>query len=308
MTEARGFRRGRWQGLLLLAGIFLFVMTSPQVMEAVRRALWLCADTVIPSLFPFMVLSDLLVASLAPSDKRRGPALLGIPPVGWGAFALGALCGFPIGVKYLCDLYRTGRLQRGAALRLLPFVNNSGPAFVIAGIGLSLFSSLSFGLLLYAVQLLSALLCGILFFALSQKAEAGISPPQKGGAVDGGLLPAIRRSATAMLGVCAAVVFFSAVAEVVGMYLPAFFTAVVHSLLEVGGASRAAADMLGTAPLLARALAVLALCFGGFSVHLQAQVFLAETDLPFSRYLAGKAVQAALALLLFFLLSPLAIA
>ena len=105
----------------------LLVLCRPNdTAEAVRTALSLCAKTVIPSLFPFMVISE-LIASLGIARwagkifSKPFHALFGINGSGASALILGILCGFPIGAKCAVSLYGSGQLSKEQTERLLCF-------------------------------------------------------------------------------------------------------------------------------------------------------------------------------------------
>ena len=83
-------------------GVCCVILTvfSDTASAAVSRALSVCAERLLPSLFPYMVVSSLLVSSgAADAISRRLPAarLFGLPGEASSAVILGLLCGFPLG-------------------------------------------------------------------------------------------------------------------------------------------------------------------------------------------------------------------
>lgn len=87
----------------------------------------------IPSLFPFMVLLNLLI-STGISYWFMKPFSVFLKPfrnTEDACFVLffGFLCGFPLGAKCVVDLYRRGRLSKANSEYLLSFTNNIGPAY-----------------------------------------------------------------------------------------------------------------------------------------------------------------------------------
>lgn len=116
---------------------FLFLLARPQ--DAVASAsygltLWL--DTLVPTLFPMMILSNLLIQTnlvlyLTAPFRTLFRKTLGLSP--YGAYALlgGFLCGFPMGAKILADLYEKERISQREAQYLVTFCNNVSPAFLL---------------------------------------------------------------------------------------------------------------------------------------------------------------------------------
>jgi nucleoside recognition membrane protein YjiH len=94
--------------------LFLLLRQSDTVISYMNRGLLLCVRTVIPSLFPFMVLSEWMVATgcgcllgrLCEKPMRR---LFGISGAGACALVMGLICGFPIGTKTAVSLCRNKR-------------------------------------------------------------------------------------------------------------------------------------------------------------------------------------------------------
>lgn len=88
----------------------------------------------IPTLFPFMVLSGMMLR-LGISDRFAGL----FRPLLYPFFRLkrsclyciviGFLCGFPMGARIAADMYQMQRLTRKEASFLLAFCNNIGPVF-----------------------------------------------------------------------------------------------------------------------------------------------------------------------------------
>ena len=154
--------------ILSAAGLALVVCGAGTSMEAAKSALVLCAQTVIPSLFPFFVISSFMVntgfvscaGKIAAPISRR---LFKVSGSGAVVFVMGILCGYPTGAKMVSELYENKEISRNEAMRLLPFCNNSGPLFVIGAVGAGMLGSTRLGVTLYAVHVVSAVLTGIFF-------------------------------------------------------------------------------------------------------------------------------------------------
>ena len=107
---------------------------------AAREGVALCLQTVLPSLFPFFVLSSLLVQSDVPRLLSRAMAgvmypLFGVSGAGASALILGLLGGYPVGARTVAELYGRGEIAREDAEQLLAFCNNSGPGFFLGVCG-----------------------------------------------------------------------------------------------------------------------------------------------------------------------------
>ncbi|MBE6547151.1 MAG: hypothetical protein E7668_06935 [Ruminococcaceae bacterium] len=305
-----------------LMSTFLFALLLRNAEFAIGHmsdGLRLCVRTVIPSLFPFMVLSELLVATgaaeligkMIPHPIRR---LFGIGRDGCCAVLLGLLCGSPIGAKSAVSLYRAGRIDRAELTHLLTFSNTPSSAFLISAVGVSLFGDRTFGTRLYLITLLSALLTGILGARLRGKASPSEMLPkpsqnktkhatEKETSVIRLFTGAITSSALSILYVCAFVVFFSAFVGTIESMLQAFslppsVTALCYGLFELtGGVARAASCTPPAAEYLCAFLAG----WSGLSVHCQIMSLCADSGVSFRPYLLAKLAQGLLNIPLLFL-------
>ena len=202
----------------VLSGALLLLVQSSAAAESVRSALKLCAHVLIPSLFPYMVVSSLIVSFGCTDSLGRLFAplcrALRLPPDSAGAILLGALCGFPVGAKTACELYGDGRLSRTQTERLIAVSNNTGPAFVIEVVGAHFWGSRGFGLTVYAAQIVSALLIGGVYARVRKDTEVereGGTPACRRVPKDvlSRIAEAVSAAATSVLTVCGFVVFFA---------------------------------------------------------------------------------------------------
>lgn len=121
----------------ILCTTFLFLLLHPQkAVDAASYGLTLWYGTLVPTLFPVMILSNLLIqtnlaALLTLPVQKPLYRILGISPHGTYAILCGFLCGFPMGAKVLSDLYLQKLISKDEAAYLAVFCNNVSPAFVI---------------------------------------------------------------------------------------------------------------------------------------------------------------------------------
>ena len=307
---------------LAAAGALLFaaaLLLYPQACaQSARQGLLLCGNALIPSLFPFFILSDLLV-SLGLCEKAGralGPVmrpLFHLSGSGAAVFALGLVGGYPAGAQAAAALCRAGRVSRQEAARLARFCNNAGPAFIFGVLGAGVFGRPALGLLLFAAHAAGAMLTGVLLRPKTAPpvgqadADGAMAAPGPGEA----LIGAVRRAGAAVLQVCMFVVFFSVLTGVLQALplppLPDALRPLFVGALELSGGA-AALKTAGLPLPLALAEASFLLGFGGCSVQLQTRALLAEYRIPVRGLLTAKLLHgllsAALAWLCAFFLFP----
>ncbi len=293
-------------GLLSFITLF-FVMKFPDVaIEYMQRGLGLCVSVVIPSLFPFMVVSELIVLSGVSSyfAKPLGAVsrrLFGIRGEGATAFFLGTLCGFPIGTRAAVSLYKRGEISFDELTRLVCFSNNPSSAFVISAVGVTLFGCRKFGVVLYFITVLSSIIIGVgqNIFCRRDKNTESLTDQAKEKSENGGrgmafFSRAVNGAALSMLSVCAFVVFFSTFTGTLGevvsyLGLDDSFSALLFSFFELtsGAAFAACVRPLGVALI----ITAFAVGWSGLSVHFQVISICDGLGIPLGRYFLSKLLQ-----------------
>ena len=123
---------------LLTIFVFILMLLFPkQVFAGASDGLLLWFNSVLPTLLPFMILSNLLLRTHAIDWIVRitGPVSRRVLETSdYGSFAAvtGFLCGYPMGSKVTADLLRDGKISLSEAQYLLSFCNNASPVFIIS--------------------------------------------------------------------------------------------------------------------------------------------------------------------------------
>lgn len=316
-------------GCTLLAALVGLMAWPQEVIGAGKDGLALCGNVILPSLFPFFVVSSLIVGlGLAEYPGRLVEKLMQplfrVNGRCASALVLGLIGGYPVGARTAAELYKRGQCSRSEAERLLGFCNNSGPAFLLGVVGTGIFGSAQIGLLLMVIHMISALLVGLIFRFYSPNSETGHASPTP--------LPtaaqihpaavftqAVRDSCISVINVCGFILLFGVILRLLTLSgilgalsrgLASLFSPLglsypwakrlLGGFLELsnGVAALPAGDRAGGIPM-----AAFLLGWGGLSVQCQTMSVLKDTGLSLKPCLLGKllhglisAVLAALAL------------
>lgn len=197
--------------------LFLLLLLAPQVgLDGAHTGLLLCGEVIVPSLFPFLVLSVFVIdTGLAQRFgrllERPVRKLFRLPGSAAAALALGLIGGYPVGAKACAELCSKGALSRKEANRLLAFCINSSPAFIIGAVGAGLLGSAAAGILLYIAHLLASLIIGLASRYFGARApETSASRSIRGESVPSALVGSVTSSAVSIINICAFVITFSA--------------------------------------------------------------------------------------------------
>ncbi len=268
----------------------MLLIDAAAVTEAVRAAVAMCLDVMIPSLFAFTVLSVYLQNSglsqiaLKPLTKPLSK-LLRLPQELCAVFVLGNIGGYPVGARLLRSLSEQGRLSQRDAGRLLCCCYGAGPSFVISVVGMRAFGSAAAGAVLYGACFLSSLVMAVVICRSGER--IALKPRESEYDLRAEcFIGSVMAAAKVMLTVCAMIIIFAAAMAIVGAGTEG--NAVFSALLEISrlGALPPSGDY-------AMPLCAALLSFGGVCVVLQV-VAIGSGKLPLKGFVLSRIPAAAM--------------
>ena len=154
--------------LLFLLFTCCLLLFSNSNLPAVKNGLSLFANSIVPSLLPFFIATQMLmhtniVSQLGNLLNPIMKPLFNVRGEGAFAFIMGIISGYPVGAKIAVNLRKNNICSKEECERLLSFTNNSGPLFIIGTIGITMFCNTMIGILLFVSHLLSSICVGIVF-------------------------------------------------------------------------------------------------------------------------------------------------
>ena len=293
----------------MIPALLLYMLLFPKKVLADSLAgldLWF--HTVLPSLLPCMILSNVLIGANVVSQLMRPFSgffrhVLGLSPEGGYAWLLGLFCGFPMGARLTGDMYRQHRISREEAVYLLTFANQSSPMFLSTYIVLHGLGDSTLTLPVFVIFYASAFLTSLVFRIRSRRFGLPPSKPKKevpeqtsyGNLLDTSIMNGFE-IITRLGGY---IILFSILAGIV-LQLPAPLRTAAPFLSGLTEITTGIHTISGTTlPLQVKFTAIVCCtAFGGFSTVAQTSCMLNGTGLSIFTYLKGKLVNAAVAGLL----------
>ena len=144
------------------------ILFSKSNLAAAKTGVLLFANSIVPSLFPFFVATELLshtniVHILGKIFSPLMKPLFHIRGEGSFPFIMGFLSGYPMGAKIAVQFRNEKICSKEECERLLSFTNNSGPLFIIGTVGISLLGNYNLGVLLFFSHVIASITVGIIF-------------------------------------------------------------------------------------------------------------------------------------------------
>ena len=309
--------------ILFLSFTFGLLIFSKSNLPAVKSGLLLWANSVVPSLFPFFVATELLMhTNIIPLlGKMLNPYMIPLFHIrGEGAFAfiMGIISGYPVGAKIAVSLRQNNICSKEECERLLSFTNNSGPLFIIGTVGILMYGNSTIGLLLFITHLLACISVGLLFrywkkdtftfqktnsFSSSQQTKKSVSFSNLGEI----LAESITSSLSTILLIGGFVVIFSSLISILkasgllnGLSLlitpifqflnidTNFIQGLLTGILEITNGINCISSIAYKKISLNIILTAFLLGFGGISILLQVWSILSKSDLSIKPYFYGK--------------------
>lgn len=240
-------------------------------LTAGQDGLRLIATAVLPVLFPFFVITSLIL-NLTNTTKPCIVALL-------------SYCsGYPNGARLTQNLYLKKQIELAQAQQLAIITSTPSPVFVIGTAGAVFLNNIQLGCVIFLCTIIAALINGWLWQSNTKpKNSVRIltdNHRQNSMSFLQAFSDSLSNATTSIVNVCGVVLFFYIATSI--LCLPPFLSGLIEMTTGV-------ADTLN--PLLVQFFVT----FGGLSVAMQQQIFMQNFQIKFRTYLAYKTTHAILA-------------
>lgn len=322
-------RKNFFMILFLLFTISLLVFSSSNFIAA-QEGLALWASTVLPSLFPFFIATELLcktnfVNILGKYLSKYMKTIFNVPGESATALILGTISGYPVGAKVVCNLKKQKIISKVEAERLIAYTNNSGPLFILGSVGSALFGNYKIGLILLISHIISCFIVGFIFrnwkkdnlkidYKLFNTTDTKLIRVSELGEILG---EAIKNAISTILTIGGFVVLFSVILSILQKSGLLEFSSdillkfgipkdvsicLISGILELTNGVKLASAIFPVNSILSILLVSFLLGFGGISVLLQVYSIITKEGISIKPYVYGKFLQGILSVLITFII------
>lgn len=148
---------------ILCTLLIIYILLNPQqCMDFTIQGVKLFFFSVFPSLFPFLVIINMIISfgGVNIYSKLLGNLIckpLGLPKNCSLVLIISVFCGYPLGARYASDLYEKNLIDFKTYERLLNIASNGSPLFIIGAVGTSMLSNSNIGYLLLISNIISCI-------------------------------------------------------------------------------------------------------------------------------------------------------
>lgn len=298
--KQKSFRNGFFS-ILALFLLLLFIKNPQIVGDAVVSALKICSSTLIPSLFPMMIASDIALKT-GVIDKILRPLssllskFLGIKKEAASPLLLGLFCGYSASLGGAISMLKNEKISKDDCEKIIMLSSIPSITFFINFVGTKTLKSSTIGCTLWIITVFSSLLLGFLNRKKVRNNEKNSSYFSNNHSFPCAkiIVDSISNSTHSMLLICAFVIFFSslisALAHPLGaLNIPKNIQNVILGSLEV--TNGVANSHHFTSPSIRASICAFFLGWSGFSMHFQIIAISEDYNLSFKKYFIFKLLQ-----------------
>ncbi len=260
-------------------------------------ALNLWVESLIPTLFPFFIISDILInyniTSYIPKIiKQYCKYIFKINDNMLTILLLSMISGFPSNARNTRTLYDKRAISLDEANHILIFSHFANPVFILVTIAGTFFHNQKLGIVLLISHYVSNLILGLCFrnkFKHSEILENNNISSLNFGKI---FISSINKSVDTILTICGIVVVFSMLSTIIvnTFNFNSYNEMLIKGLFEITIGMQALSN-LGIKLIYKAVIASCILGFGGISVHVQVLSQIVETDIKYIYFLIGRMYQ-----------------
>ena len=200
---------------LIMIYIFIIIVWSKEISSYVLKTIELCINTIIPSLYIFMIVSDFLITSniyciLGKPFSFISKYIFKIPEQMFSIFLISSVGGYPVGAKLISTMLKSKKIDVYMAANMIPYCYFSGPAFIIGIAGINIFSDIKAGILIFISIMISNLIIAIIIGQKNSIPQTNKKTYDLDISVNN-FIKSISEGGKSIFNICAIIVFFSSI-------------------------------------------------------------------------------------------------
>ena len=282
--------------------ISLFVLSQLLIKKAIiyssiLYALNIWVNNLIPALFPFFIISDILInyniTEYIPKTIRNiCKSIFNINDNMLTVLILSMLSGFPSNARNTRTLYDKGLITLEEANHILIFSHFANPVFILTTVAVFFFNNQKVGVILLITHYFSNFILGICFrnkIKLSNNSYALIDKSNNFGNV---FIASIKKAIDTILLICGILTIFLMLSSIVinvfsfNSYNAMLIKGIFEITIGIEALSKLSISMLSKTVIASAFLA-----FGGISVHVQVLSQITGTKIKYIYFFLGRLYQ-----------------
>lgn len=290
--------------------LFSILINKQLVFETIHYSLNIWVNTLIPSMFPFFVISDILInynitKYIPKFITNTFSKLFNVSPTSTTIFFLSLISGFPSSARNIKNYYQKGLISLNEANHILLFTHFSNPIFILSTIAIFFLNNELYGYIILISHYLGNFLIGI--FLRNKSTITNIknyteSPPicQNFSKT---LITSIKSSIDTLLLILGTLTSFLIVSSFIVEFLnfSPYPSAILKGILEMTMGLKDL-SLLNIPDIYKVVISTMFISFGGLSVHLQTISQITDTDINYQNFFIARIYHSLISGLICFLI------
>lgn len=295
------------------------LLSSEKVLETVGFSFNIWKNSIFPSLFPFFVISEILVnyGFIEFVGELFKPIMQTVFKTNGSAayvFIMGMISGFPSSAKYTRELYNQGLISAKEGEKILMFTHFSNPLFILGTISITFLNNKDVGLLILICHYITNIIIGLIFrnyaasknenikFSLKSAIKLMTDHRIKNKKSFGEIIStAVINTVNTLLLILGTITLFLIITTIIdkNINLNPYYQAILNGIIEMTQGLKYI-SILEIPLKLKTIISTIFISFGGLSVHMQIISILSDTKIKYYPFLVSRILHATISGLLVF--------
>ena len=293
--------------IIIIISLFVLIellIKKNIIYSAIMEALNMWVNNLIPALFPFFIISDILInyniINYIPKIiKNMCKKIFNISDNMLTILILSMISGFPSNARNTRNLYDNGLITLEEANHILIFSHFSNPVFILTTVAVFFFHNKKIGITLLVIHYLSNFILGICFrnkIIICNKKKKDTNNINNFGNI---FINSIKKSIDTIITICGIVTVFLILSQIIinTLNLNSYNAMIIKGLFEITIGIQALCN-LDISEEFKMVITSMFLAFGGISVHVQVFSQIAGTKIRYIYFFIGRMYQMIIAGLL----------
>ena len=287
--------------IIIIISLFVLVelfIKKSIIYSSILYALNIWVNTLIPSLFPFFIISDILInynitLYIPRLFKNFLKKMFNITDNMLTILLLSMISGFPSNARNTRTLYDNGAISLEEANHILIFSHFANPMFILTTIAIFFLKNQKLGIIVFISHYISNILLGLFFRKIGNYDENKSNITNKYKNNFGNIFVlAIKKSIDSILMICGILVIFLMLANIFvnSFNLGEYSMAIIKGIFEITIGVEAISK-LGISNIHKCVITSCFLAFGGISVHVQVMSQISDTKISYLCFFVGRIYQ-----------------
>lgn len=265
------------------------------VFDTISYSLKIWISSIFPSLFPFFIISDLLIKYNVTNYIPKGiksifRRFFKVSDNVVTIFFLSMISGFPSNARNTKMMYDMGRISLAEANHALIFTHFSNPLFILGTVAVFFLHNETYGYIILTSHYLANVILGILFKKYNNATDnKQINVCLEDVSFAKAFASAIKRAIDTLLMILGTLTCFLVLSSIIinRFDLNSYNAMILKGILEITMGIREVAN-LHIGDIYKVVLSSMFISFGGLSVHMQVLSFLVDSDISYKYFFIAR--------------------